>query len=597
MSISQAARLKPGIERGSRMAWNPPDHRPPWKWAEDNIIVDNTSPFPGKWKSETSPWVKEVMEVIADNTISDVSCICSSQSSKTQTFMNALGWVIDQDPGPAMWVMAAQDEAKTFSNTRLMPTLEKCKVLEDYFPKDRHSKTMSEIHFKNMPFILNGANSQSKLQSKPIRWLFLDEVRNYPPGALEMVLKRTRAFWNARRLIISTPDMVDDAVHRAFLSGDQRHYHVMCPKCEWRSPLKWEQMKWETDAITHPNESDWNFDALSKTIRYECIKCSNPILDRADQRKLLANSGIWIPHNPSAPKSKASFTWNAILPPWVKWRDLVEEFIRAKEAVKVGAIEPLKAFVNESLGEPWEETILEDAPQVHHGDYSKGEPWTEEAQRFLTVDKQKDHYWAIIRSWNKIGGSRLIWEGKIFTYEDIYDLQMKEGVTSRRVMIDSGYMATEVYEQCIKYGWTALKGEDKQHFIHVLPSGKRIAKLYSVLQRGDPGIGTREQGKKYAQLFLFSTNGCKDWLSRLRRGIGPKWELPKDISKEYIYQIDSETKKKRHHSRTGQEMWEWVRMGKRPNHLLDCEVMQIAGAIMSGIISRSELKPEEPVNS
>ena len=93
--------------------------------------------------------------------------MCSAQSGKTQMVITLAAWCIAQDPGPAMWVMAAQDEAKTFARTRLMPTLENCEAVAELFPSDRHAKTTLEINFASMPLVINGANSQSKLQSKP----------------------------------------------------------------------------------------------------------------------------------------------------------------------------------------------------------------------------------------------------------------------------------------------------------------------------------------------------------------------------------------------------------------------------------------------
>ena len=50
--------------------------------------MDNTSPMPGRWRSDNSPWVKEAMEAVADNRVSDIAIKCSAQSSKTQTFLN-----------------------------------------------------------------------------------------------------------------------------------------------------------------------------------------------------------------------------------------------------------------------------------------------------------------------------------------------------------------------------------------------------------------------------------------------------------------------------------------------------------------------------
>ena len=173
--------------------------------------------MPGRWRSDNSPWVKEAMEAVADNRVSDIAIKCSAQSSKTQTFLNLACCCVSEDPGPAMWVMAAKDEAEAFVRDRVAPTFKNCRPVEA--AKIRESKL--EFTFATMPFYFVGAGSPSKLQSKPIRWLFLDEVRNYSPGALDTVLKHTRAFWNSRRLIISTPDLENDSVDRAYKAGDQ----------------------------------------------------------------------------------------------------------------------------------------------------------------------------------------------------------------------------------------------------------------------------------------------------------------------------------------------------------------------------------------
>jgi len=563
----------------------PPAQEPLWIWCERHIVVDKTSPMPGRWRLDNSPWVREIMEAFADDSINDISVMCASQSSKTQTIMNMLAWAVACAPGPAMWVAAAQDEAKTFARTRLMPTLERCEPVAQRFPSDRHAKTTLEINFASMPLIINGANSQSKLQSKPIRYLFLDEVRNYPPGALEMVLKRTRAFWNAKRIIISTPDKRDDAVHRAFLSGDQRRFHFPCTHCGLEQALAWSQVRWDTNDEIHPDEGKWAFDKVSASIRYECIGCKEKMHDVDSDRKHICRNGKWIKTNTKAPSNRVSFTWSALLPPWIRWAELVREFIEANEATKVGAIEPLKTFVNETLGEPWEELLPDEIEPISKGNYGKGETWTQESQRFLTVDVQQHCFWAVCRAWAKSGASRLIWEGRLSTFDDVKAKQDEFRVTQRRVLIDSGFNTAEVYEQCVKYGWIALKGEAKEYYLHEVQNTKPVRRIYSQVQRGDPGIGGFSQGRRFAPLILFASNSAKDVLSRLKRGQGPSWELPQDISSEYLYQIEGETKRLRHNRITGQEVWEWVRVGKRPNHLFDCECMQICAAVMARLLA------------
>ena len=75
------------VTNAAKKAFKPPDTRTPWEWAESNVRLDPTSPFQGFWKSDISPWVRELMEVFADNEVTDISVMCSAQSAKTQ-----IGW-------------------------------------------------------------------------------------------------------------------------------------------------------------------------------------------------------------------------------------------------------------------------------------------------------------------------------------------------------------------------------------------------------------------------------------------------------------------------------------------------------------------------
>ena len=83
-------------------ACKPADRRPPWQWCEEHVQVDETSPLPGRWRSDASPWVKPVMEDFANNGVRDIAVQCAAQSAKTQTAMNCACWAIAEDPDPAM---------------------------------------------------------------------------------------------------------------------------------------------------------------------------------------------------------------------------------------------------------------------------------------------------------------------------------------------------------------------------------------------------------------------------------------------------------------------------------------------------------------
>lgn len=578
------------LVKGFSLAVRPSDRRPPWQWCEDHVVVDSTSPMPGKWRSDSSPWVREVMEEFADNRVQDISVMCSAQSSKTQTLMGCLCWAISEDPGPGMWVMAAKDEAKTFVRDRVTPTLEGCKLVAEQI----QTAESLEFTFATMPLYFAGAGSPSKLQSKPIRWLILDEVRNYPPGALDTVLKRTRAFWNSRRVIVSTPDMENDAVDRAFKAGDQRVFHIKCPNCAQLQPMKWEQMKWTKNEFTKPG-GVWDFDALATTIHFECVSCKHRIQDTPMERKALARDGKFVKMNPGAPKHRVSFQWNAMLPPWVRWRSLVEEFINARDAIRKGDVKPMKTFVNETLGEPWKDQLGEiedfDFLLARRGDWQFGDAWPEERVRFMSADRQAaggEHYWYVIRAFSVTGKSRLISYGRCNTIAELEKIRIDNNVPAANCGMDSGYKASEVYRFCQATGWKAFKGDDADYFTTAIrlaqdPSKKRVVRRLYQKSSVDPAFGTRLQGRVRAlPLWRWSNPGLKDLLFSHMTGFVSGWELPSEIGRDYLKQLSAEHRVEEKDAR-GHVKYRWHQKHK-DNHLLDCELMIMVMALITNLV-------------
>jgi phage terminase large subunit GpA-like protein len=391
------------------------------------------------------------MEAFADESVNEVSAMCSAQSAKTLTILCLMAWAIAEEPGPILWVTASLQEARKFAKMRLLPLLERCGPVAARFPRQRNRKTTLEIYFPGAPLIITGSESEASLQSTPFRYIFLDEVRSYPPGALEMVSKRTRSYpHNYKRVFISTPDMEGDSVHRAFLMGDQRHYEVKCPApaCGHFQELVWKEkeepggLKWDTTAndtieliygekiegrivdddkkqksivvktaeghyqeipsdkiktIARATKPDgkYDFDRVKATVRYECEKCGHRIHNNDNERKPLTRegNGRWVVKNPKAASNTRSFFWNALLPWWTNWSDQVVEFLAAMEALKSwNDFKPLKDHINETRGQPWTDRLryASDEKFIHlrARKYDVRGIWEEEQRRFGTIDVQ-----------------------------------------------------------------------------------------------------------------------------------------------------------------------------------------------------------------
>ena len=100
-------------------------------------------------------------------------------------------------------------------------------------------------------------------------------------------------------------------------------------------------------------------------------------------------------------------------------------------------------------------------------------------------------------------------------------------------------------------------------------------------------------------MFYWSNLNIKDAMARIRRNQdparGPTWEGPTEAFAEvendekkvaYLSQLEAEMRMK------DGDRWQWTRIQKRPNHLLDCEAMATVFAFMLKILGKEGIEPE-----
>jgi hypothetical protein len=267
---------------------------------------------------------------------------------------------------------------------------------------------------------------------------------------------------------------------------------------------------------------------------------------------------------------------------WIDWADLVREWILANEAKKKGEFNELKQFLQKRGAQMWKPVI--DAPEVAlvAADYSKadfadGQQIDGEVFRFLTVDTQRDHFWALCRAWRADGSSQLIWEGKVLTIETIVDLGRRLKVRDKMTFIDAQYATGSVYDWAARFKFTALHGSGRDGFTHIGPRGN-MKKFFSPMKTASaPSGGT-------AAYIYWCNEPMKDTLVKLRSRGSPHWEFPSDVSKDYLEHLNSEVKRDVMDKETKRMKMRWVRIGSRQNHLWDCEAMQVAVATMLRVL-------------
>jgi phage terminase large subunit GpA-like protein len=459
------------------------------------------------------------------------------------------------------------------SETRLQPLIEDCPETAREIPEDKDDYKKLEYKLKRSTLRFVGANSAGKLASRPIRYLFLDEVEKYKDklgsegSVVSLAEQRTKTFWNRKIWKCSSPTTVDGYIHSAFLDGDQRRFFVPCPHCSAMQWLKWTQVKF--DSKLDPQ-------AAGDTARYECESCK--ALWTNIEKNNAVQSGEWRPTAKSKQAGHASFHISSLYGPWdscsLEW--LTTKFLTVKDNLP-----ELQDFINSDLGEAWEDkSIRMETSELEErkGPYEKGQCFADASPlsegykgidkiKFMSIDVQKFGFWWIVRQWCAGGDSGLVDYGFVHSWEDLDAVANSYDVP--HVLIDSGYgeRTTEVYEACIRWKFIPCKGGSQRMLQDWMQTTVNIYE------------GTRKQtNSNCVTLIMHDTVNLKLKLQDRIRGIGPfAWYVYQGIGKEYASDVTSEE----------YVNGEWrLKRGHRDNHLWDCEVMQLLAATMYGYNTR-----------
>ncbi len=572
-------------------------------WARENIVVGAWSPWEGKFSTDRTPWIVEPLRILGRPGPRRLTILGPAAGGKSTISEVFLAWLIDNAPGFCVWYAQDEEAAKEFAETRVQRFLASCERVSRWFPGNRHAKRTQAIHFPHMSFVIQAAN-EGNAQSKHIRHLICDEPWMYKPGMLAQLHKRTTRFAHNRTIIeTSTGSLEGDEVDQAWQQGSRQRWQIFCPHCEELHVPRWTfdradspgGVKWSPKAKRE--NGTWDLRAVAESTTYQCPTCQTHHAATSANAYIVNRNGSYtLPAADSMP-NHFSFHWNCIASDFSQLGAIAVEFLMAKQAIKRGDTSLFQEFTQKKLAEAWSGESASAEIKYQPSDYMLGDPWAEEARRFLTIDKQRDHFWAVVRAWSANGNSRLVWAGRVSTWVDLRNLQQSNAVPDRQVLVDSGYSATEVYRECCRYGWIAIKGEARKGgYEFTNEDGVKSRRIFSLTSPADPGLGTAEQGMTTCPLVLISDEMTSDALALFRSGEVAGWTVAKDTPEEHVQQMAARVKRSRVLPRTNQTVWEWATVGKHGEHLWDCERMQLAAAVMSGFFDHSKIITTEEKN-
>lgn len=450
---SRAAR----IWRDAAVSILPPPRLTVSEWADANRVLNSTSPEPGPWRTDRTPYLREIMDSLTPAVACErVVFIKSAQIGGSEVLLNVCGYLMHYAPAPTLMVQPSVEMAKRFSKQRLDALIESAPALRGRVkdPRSRDSgNTILMKEFDGGVLILTGANSGTGLRSLPAKYVLADEVDGWPADAdgegdpFALACRRTTAFGTQRKILaISTPTITDlSRIEALYKMSDQRLFYVPCPRCNHYQVLKWAGVVWD--------------DGNPDTARYQCEGCEARI-ENWQKTEMLAR-GEWRTTAEGDGKTRG-YHISALYAPvgWPSWAELAADFIEAKKSR-----ETLQVFCNTVWGETWKDEVA--MPLDADALYLRREPFAAEVPAgacILTagVDVQGDRIEIEIVGWG-VGeeswsvGYHVIYgdTGQADIWSELDALLLRQwkhengqALPVRATCVDAGYEMAQVLEFC-----------------------------------------------------------------------------------------------------------------------------------------------------
>lgn len=568
----------------------PPRHITCSEWADEyRKLSAKTSLLSGDWKTDTTPYLREIQDFISNSSANELVLCKGSQLGGTEAVLNMVGWQISEEPSPIMIVYPTEDLARSVIKNRL--SVLNSLSLPELFDFD-NSEITEQQYLNGAVLYLAWASSASALSSRPCKCVFFDEVDKYPPMArgdanpIALGKERTKTFsFQAKIVTLSTPTVETGHVWRAYQYCEQKkHYYCPCPHCGEFITFDFDNIKWQ---------ADWSFNEITNKAHYECQKCKEKIYS-SDKKEMLS-LGKWIGDVDIENPLSIGYQISSIYSPFLRFGDVAVEFLKSKNDYT-----KLMNFVNGWLAEPFREEISANkVTNFVHSTTKYVKFQVPNWAKLLTVgaDVQKNCIYYCIRAWGFRGFSSLIAEGSCNNFEEFDQVLYSSFVCPDNGLvfngvnlcaIDSGFRTDEVYDFCAEHEdfVIPIKGDNDT-------LGVNTPYIVNIIRR--PAGKTKANGMR---LYRVNTPLYKIQLhSRLSRGIDKKgsWNVYNGVSTEYERAIFSEMPERDLKTRK----IKWVKTYAE-NHYLDCEVYNLLCAELLNIFNEEfieEVAEEEEKES
>lgn len=289
------------------LAWTLPPRMTVSEWADAHrIIAKGAGAEPGPWRTSRNPILREIMDCLSDHSpVQVVDFMKSAQIGATEIGINWTGYVIDRGSDSMIVAQPVKDLARSWAASKFDPAVME---MPDLLGKLDTDNTL-EKHYPGGTLWVIWSNSSKQLRQRTARYIFMDEVDEYPKDvagqgpADQQLAARAMSYGDRAKIYRAcTPTIAgSSAIESGHADGDQRVYMVQCPHCGGEQTLEIERL-----------QPDGTFAcAVSGCVIEEHHKDTM----FAERGQTPGGTAYWHPTNPKAPEwHRSYYAWAAYAP-------------------------------------------------------------------------------------------------------------------------------------------------------------------------------------------------------------------------------------------------------------------------------------------
>lgn len=367
------------IQRALRGGLSPLRVEPPLslsKWAVKHFYLSAES---SQKREPWNPWPFQpgIMDAMSNDAIEEVDVPKSARVGYTKMLLACIAYdAHHKRRNQAIW-QPTDDDSASFTKTELEPMLRDVACMQEVFPSflaKSKDNTLQLKRFLGSVLHMLGGKSAKNYRRITIASAKLDEIdgfdrlveRSADPFTLAWKRLEGAIF---KKLIVGSTPRVKGESHieaRDFAADARMRYQFECKHCGAEHPLVW-------GGRDKPYGMKWD-QQTGEGVQHHCPHCYKPMT----QGDYLAawQKGVWVSDCGNyrygqdcvwrdarlelrRPPRHVSFRIWTAYSPQVTWAEIVREFRHANTRRKAGDKGPLQGFINETLGETWEDDEAE----------------------------------------------------------------------------------------------------------------------------------------------------------------------------------------------------------------------------------------------